>query len=56
MEQPSQLLEHVAWRIAQALLERFPSVERVEIRVSKENPPMGADGREIGVEATFVRE
>ncbi len=55
MAVPSQLLEHVAYRIAQALLARFPAIERVEIRVGKENPPMGAEGCHIGVEAVFER-
>jgi dihydroneopterin aldolase len=55
MAVPAQLLEHVAYRIARAILLHFPSVQAVEIALSKENPPMGADGRWIGVEAVFER-
>jgi dihydroneopterin aldolase len=55
MAQPSRLLEHVCGRIAQALFEHFPQVEEVSVRVNKENPPMGAEAMEIGVEAVFVR-
>jgi dihydroneopterin aldolase len=55
MAQPAQLLEHVAYRIARRLLDQFPVVQSVEIGVSKENPPMGAEGRRIGVEARFKR-
>jgi hypothetical protein len=29
-------------------------VEEVSVRVNKENPPMGAEAKEIGVEAVFV--
>lgn len=43
MAVPSKLLEHVAGRICQALLQRFPQIEQVEIRVTKPNPPFGGD-------------
>ena len=50
MAQPSNLLEHVASRIGKAVLERFPEVENVEIKLLKLNPPMGADCKGAGVE------
>lgn len=40
---PSQLLEHVCGRIAQQLFREFPAIEEIEIKLSKRNPPMGAD-------------
>ena len=43
MAQPSQLLEHVAGRVAQRVLDDFPQVEQLSIRITKCNPPMGAD-------------
>jgi len=43
MAQPSQLLEHVAGRVAQRVLDVFPQVEQLSIRITKCNPPMGAD-------------
>lgn len=43
MAVPSNLLEHVAGRIARALMERFELLESVEVAVKKLNPPMGAD-------------
>lgn len=52
---PSKLLEHVAGRIAQRLLHDFPTVEEVRIAVYKQNPPMGADCQQTGVEATYQR-
>lgn len=50
MNIPSKLLEHVAGRIAQSLFDRFPVIEEVELRLSKRNPPMGADLDAAGVE------
>lgn len=55
MEIPSQLLEHVAWRIARRLLDDFPTISKVDIALYKQNPPMGADCSLVGVEATYLR-
>lgn len=43
MSIPSKLLEHVCGRIAKRLLAEFPAIEEIELRLSKRNPPMGAD-------------
>ena len=43
MTQFSNLLEHVAGRIAEAIEATYPQVTSVEVRVTKKNPPMGAD-------------
>ncbi len=43
MAVPSQLLEHVAGRIANAVFHNFPLVESLEASITKNNPPMGAD-------------
>jgi dihydroneopterin aldolase len=43
MEIPSKLLEHVAGRIVNAVENRFPTVSSIDLWVTKENPPMGAD-------------
>lgn len=40
MAQPSNLLEHVAGRIVDAIAERFPEFESFSIRVSKRRPPV----------------
>ena len=42
-ETPSRLLEHVCERIAERLFHDFPVIEEIDIRLYKENPPMGAD-------------
>lgn len=52
MARPSQLLEHVAGRIAQAVAHRFPQATRIELKLLKLNPPMGADCAGAGVELT----
>ena len=51
----SKLLEHVCQRIASRILKDFPTIEAIDIRLSKENPPMGACAKSVGVEAHYVR-
>lgn len=55
MDIPSKLLEHVAGRILQRLFDDFPSISRIRLTLTKENPPMGADCREAGVEIEAER-
>lgn len=43
MKQPSELLENVAMRIADAVIGAFPQLEDVEVSVSKKNPPVGGE-------------
>ena len=50
MEIPSNLLEHVAGRIARAIGEQFPKVSSIHLKITKKNPPMGADCDGAGVE------
>lgn len=49
MSVPSKLLEHVCGRIVSKLFNTFPSLEEIEISLSKRNPPMGADIDTAGV-------
>lgn len=56
MAQTSQLLEHVAGRIARAVIGEFQGVESVWVRVVKENPPMGANCDGAGVELELRNE
>ena len=51
---PSQLLEHVCHRIAKSLFQHFPAIESIDICLNKENPPMGACAKSIGVEAHYT--
>ena len=55
MSTPSLLLEHVCQRIACRLFHDFPTIEAIDLRLSKENPPMGACAKSIGVEVHYVR-
>jgi dihydroneopterin aldolase len=54
MAVPSQLLEHVAGRIAKAVFGRFPRVLALDLSVTKENPPMGANCSGAGVELHLI--
>ena len=53
---PSQLLEHVAGRIASVILRQFTEAESVKVKVVKENPPMGACCDGAGVELEVKRD
>lgn len=56
MEIPSKLLEHVCGRIGTALLHHFPTLQRVEVKVTKHNPPIeGAGSCQSAVRLTFKR-
>lgn len=53
MATSSQLLEHVAGRVARAIMERFSDALSVRVRIVKENPPFGANVQGAGVDITF---
>jgi dihydroneopterin aldolase len=50
MNIPSKLLEHLGGRIVRRLFHDFPTIEEVELKLAKQNPPMGADIHSCGVE------
>lgn len=52
---PSRLIEHVAARIARAVFALSPGIAALTVRLSKQNPPMGADVRSASVELRCVR-
>lgn len=56
MMQPSYLLEHVAGRIADAVVKRFPQVTSIDLELTKQNPPMGADCDGAGVEIHLIND
>lgn len=49
MEVSSHLLEYVARRIINALLDTFPQITYCKIRVHKLNPPLGGQMRGVSV-------
>ena len=52
---PSNLLEHVAARIGKAVMDNFPQVQALDLTVTKQNPPMGADCQGAGVKLHIVK-
>ena len=56
MAEPSQLLERVAWRIGERLMAEFPSIISLNIRLTKQNPPMGACGDGATVELHLIND
>ena len=50
MEIPSKLLEHVGGRLVRRLFREFPTLEHIDLKIAKRNPPMGADIASAGVE------
>ncbi|MEA5128113.1 MAG: dihydroneopterin aldolase [Proteiniphilum sp.] len=40
MATPSKLIEHAAYRILRRVKEAFPRIDRVEVELSKMNPPV----------------
>lgn len=51
----SKLVEHVAGRIAQHLMKHFADISAVLVRITKLNPPMGAQCAGAGVEVEMTR-
>ena len=51
----SKLVEHVAGRIAQHLMKQFANISAVQVRITKLNPPMGAQCAGAGVEIEMTR-
>ena len=56
MSVPSKLVERVAYRIADRISRRYPSVSSIDIKVTKLNPPFGADCKGAGVELHLIND
>lgn len=50
MQQPSDLLEHVAKRIYDMIVGSFNGIEKCKVKISKMNPPMGGKMKCVSVE------
>lgn len=50
MEIPSKLLEHVSKRIINALFLEFPTINKIKLKVSKLNVPLGGHIDKVSVE------
>lgn len=55
MNVPSKLIEHVAGRITDHLMASYADITSITLRITKLNPPMGADCNGAGVELTVTR-
>ena len=55
MSKRSNLLENLADRIIKQIFNDLPKVNKVNIRVSKKNPPIGGDVEEVCVERELKR-
>ena len=56
MMTPSNLLEQVAGRFADAVIKAFPQVTSIDLELTKENPPMGADCDGAGVKIHLIND
>ncbi len=52
---PSKLLERVAQRILNRLLEQYPQIEQASIALSKLNPPLGGQIGRVTIEMSHNR-
>ncbi len=53
MEVRSNLLENVGHRIIEAIKRRFPIISKIEVKVSKLNPPLGGKIDRVSVALTY---
>lgn len=56
MAVPSKLLEHVAGRIAHRLFSDFPEIQKLQLSITKVNPPMGGDSDGAGIEVVLTND
>ena len=56
MAVPSNLLEHVAGRIVRSIFACYPQAEAIDLTLTKENPPMGANCSGAGVELHLIND
>lgn len=52
----SQLVEHVAGRIARQVFITFPHVKSIDLTITKLNPPIGGDCEGAGVEVHLTKD
>lgn len=49
MEQKSHLLEHIARRIINSLYKNFINIEKITVKISKINPPLGGSIHNVSI-------
>ena len=53
MEEPANLLEHLAGRMLGLIIDRFPKIEWAELTVTKFNPPLDGNVESTSVTVTY---
>lgn len=53
---PSKLVERVAYRICDRLFRKYASISSINIRLTKLNPPFGADCKGAGIELHLIND
>lgn len=56
MSEPCNLVEHVAFKMAERMMKRWPQIMAVDVKLIKINPPMGADCDGAGVELHLIND
>lgn len=56
MSVKSQLVEHLAGRIAHKVFDTFPKVTSLDLTITKKNPPIGGDCAGAGVEVHLIND
>lgn len=54
VSEPVKLLERLAGKISERLLEEYPNITSIDLSITKLNPPMGADCGGAGVEIHLI--
>ncbi|MBN1414156.1 MAG: dihydroneopterin aldolase [Bacteroidales bacterium] len=52
MQVPSKLLEHVAGRMVESIYKAFNGIEKVTVKVTKLNPPLGGKTEGVSIVMT----
>ena len=55
MEQKAHLLEHVARRIMDAVIKEFPTIQAIELKIAKLNPPMGGKMQQVSYKTQWFK-
>ena len=53
---PSKLLEHVVGRIGKRVFSEYSAIRQIQLAITKENPPFGADCDGAGVEVVLTND
>ena len=55
MDIPSKLIEHVGQRILDHVFNEFPQIKELDVKLSKQNPPLGGRVDRVFIELTKKR-